>query len=49
VPLSGQRRLFRKGNRMALRASELNFDLIAWVLLTALAIVTTLIFPEILL
>jgi hypothetical protein len=41
-------RLFREGNReLPLLSSKLNFGLIAVVLLTALAITATLIFPDI--
>jgi hypothetical protein len=48
--MSGQRRLVRKGNRNpSLLVSELNFGLIAMVLLAALAIIATLTFPETLL
>jgi hypothetical protein len=46
--MSGQRRLFREGNRAPfLLASELNFGVVAFVLLAAIAIVLTLMFPEI--
>jgi tryptophan-rich sensory protein len=46
--MSGQRRLLRKGNRKpSLLAFELNFGLIAMVLLAALAITATLMFPDI--
>jgi hypothetical protein len=45
--MSDQRRLFREGNRApSLLASKLNFGLIALLLLAALAIVVTLIFPD---
>jgi hypothetical protein len=45
--MSGQRRLFRKGNRSpSLPTSGLNFGLIAMVLLMALAIIATLMFPD---
>ena len=48
--MSGQRRLFREENRKpSFLASELNFGLIAFVLLAALAIIAALMFPEILL
>jgi hypothetical protein len=44
--MSGQRRLFREGNRApSLLASKLNFGLIALLLLAALAVVVTLKFP----
>jgi hypothetical protein len=44
--MSGQRRLFREGNRApSLLASKLNFGLIALLLLSALAVVVTLKFP----
>jgi hypothetical protein len=44
--MSGQRRLFRAGNRApSLLASKLNFGLIAFLLLAALAVVVTLKFP----
>jgi hypothetical protein len=44
--MSGQRRLFREGNRSpSLLASKLNFGLIAFLLLAALAIIVTLKFP----
>jgi hypothetical protein len=44
--MSGQRRLFREENRASsLLASKLNFGLIALLLLAALAIVVTLMFP----
>jgi hypothetical protein len=46
--MSGQRRLFREGNRAPLRlASNLNFGLIAMALLMALAIVVTWKYPDI--
>jgi hypothetical protein len=46
--MSGQRRLFREGNRApSLVVSNLNFGLIAMVLLTVLAITATLMFPDI--
>jgi hypothetical protein len=44
--MSGQRRLFRDGNRAPSRlTSKLSFGLIAFVLLGALAIFVTLKFP----
>jgi hypothetical protein len=46
--MSGQRRLFREGNRApSLLASRWNFGMIAMVLLATLAIIVTLKFPEI--
>ena len=46
--MSGERRLSREGNREPrIRTSDLNFGLIAMVLLTAIAIIVTLKFPEI--
>ena len=47
--MSGQRRLFREGNRAppTLLASNLNFGLIAMALLMALAIVVTWKYPNI--
>jgi hypothetical protein len=46
--MSGQRRLFREGNReLPLLASEWNFGLIAMVLLATLAIIATLMFPDV--
>jgi hypothetical protein len=46
--MSGQRRLFRGGNRAPpLLASKLDFGVVAFVLLAAIAIVLTLMFPEI--
>ena len=46
--MSGQRRLFREGNRAPqLLASKLDFGVVAFVLLAAIAIVLTLMFPEI--
>jgi hypothetical protein len=45
--MSGQRRLFRGGNRgPPLLASKLDFGVVAFVLLAAIAILT-LMFPEI--
>jgi hypothetical protein len=44
--MSGERRLFREGNRVpSLPASKLNFGVIALLLLAALAITVTLKFP----
>jgi hypothetical protein len=44
--MSGQRRLFREGNRArSPLASKLNFGLIALLLLAALAVVVTMKFP----
>jgi hypothetical protein len=46
--MSGQRRLFRGGNRAPpLLASKLDFGVVAFVLLAAIVIVLTLMFPEI--
>ena len=46
--MSGQRRRFREGNRkLSLLSSEMNFGLIALVLLAALATTATLMFPDI--
>jgi hypothetical protein len=46
--MSGQRRLFREANRAPpLLASKLDFGVVAFVLLAAIAIVLTLMFPEI--
>ena len=46
--MSGQRRLIREGNRAPqLLASNLDFGVVAFVLLAAIAIVLTLMFPEI--
>jgi hypothetical protein len=46
--MSGQRRLFREGNRTPpLLASKLDFGVVAFVLVAAIAIVLTLMFPEI--
>jgi hypothetical protein len=46
--MSGQRRLFRGRNRAPpLLASKLDFGVVAFVLLAAIAIVLTLTFPEI--
>jgi hypothetical protein len=46
--MSGQQRLSREGNRkLSSRSSDLNFGLIAMVLLTAAAVVVTWNFPEI--
>jgi hypothetical protein len=46
--MSGQRRLYREGNRaLLLLAPSLNFGLIAMALLMALAIVVTWKFPDI--
>jgi hypothetical protein len=46
--MSGERRLLREGNRkLATRSSDLNFGLIAMVLLTVAAILVTWNFPEI--
>jgi hypothetical protein len=46
--MSGQRRLSREGIRkLSIRSSDLNFGLIAFVLLTAAAIVVAWKFPEI--
>jgi hypothetical protein len=46
--MSGQRRLSREGNsKLSNRSSDLNFGLIAIVLLTAAAVVVTWNFPEI--
>ena len=46
--MSGQRRLFREGNRApSLLASKLNFGVIAMVLLATLAITATLMFPDV--
>jgi hypothetical protein len=48
--MSGERRLLRegKGNRaLSILASRLNFGAIAFVLLAAIAIALTLMFPEI--
>jgi hypothetical protein len=49
--MSGERRLSREGDRKpsfpAFRLSEMNFGLIAMVLLATLAIIVTLMFPEI--
>jgi hypothetical protein len=46
--MSGERRLSRRGNRgPRIRTSDLNFGLIAMALLTAIAIIVTLKFPEI--
>jgi hypothetical protein len=46
--MSGQRRLSREGNRkLSNRSSDLNFGLIAMVLLAAAAVVVTWNFPEI--
>jgi hypothetical protein len=46
--MSGERRLLREGNRApSILASRLNFGAVAFVLLAAIAIVLTLMFPEI--
>jgi len=46
--MSGQLRLFRERNRAPpLLASKLNIGVVAFVLLAAIAIVLTLMFPEI--
>ncbi len=46
--MSGQHRLSREGNRkLSNRSYDLNFGLIAMVLLTAAAVVVTWNFPEI--
>jgi hypothetical protein len=46
--MSGQRRLYREGNRApSLLAPKLNFGVIAMALLMALAIVVTWKFPDI--
>jgi hypothetical protein len=46
--MSGERRLSREENRrLSVRVSELNFGLITMVLLTVVAIIVTLKFPEI--
>jgi hypothetical protein len=49
--MSGERRLSREGDRklsiLPFRLSEMNFGLIAMVLLATLAIIVTLMFPEI--
>jgi hypothetical protein len=49
--MSGERRLSREGDRkpsiLPIRLSEMNFGLIPMVLLATLAIVVTLMFPEI--
>jgi hypothetical protein len=49
--MSGERRLSREGDRKpsipGFRPSEMNFGLIAMVLLATLAIIVTLMFPEI--
>jgi hypothetical protein len=49
--MSGERRLSREGDRkpsiLPFRLSEMNFGLIAMVLLATLAIIFTLMFPEI--
>jgi hypothetical protein len=45
--MSGQRRLFREGTRkLSTWRSDLNFGLIAMVLLTTAAVVVTWKFPE---
>jgi hypothetical protein len=46
--MSGERRLLREGNRApSILASGLNFGAVAFVLLAAIAIILTLMFPEI--
>jgi hypothetical protein len=49
--MSGERRLSREGDHkpsiLPFRLSEMNFGLIAMVLLATLAIIVTLMFPEI--
>ena len=47
--MSGQRRLSREGNRAPplLASNKLNIGAVAFVLLAAIAIVFTLMFPEI--
>jgi hypothetical protein len=49
--MSGERRLSHEGDRKpsspAFRPSEMNFGLIAMLLLATLAIIVTLMFPEI--
>jgi hypothetical protein len=46
--MSGEHRLLREGNRAPpILASKLNFGVVAFVLLGSIAIVLTLMFPEI--
>ncbi len=49
--MSGERRVSREGDRKpsfpSFRPSELNFGLIAMVLLATFAVIVTLMFPEI--
>jgi hypothetical protein len=46
--MSGERRLFHEGDRApSIVAARLNFGVVAFVLLAAIAIFLTLMFPEI--